>query len=181
MAIKEKREEEQADLSKIISNRFASEIMQAKGRKQSQVVVNGVGNLMTHIAKCCQPIPGDEILGFITQGRGISIHRCDCEQLKKLAEQSPERLVDATWGENSDGGYTVTIRVTGQDYPGLLRDVTTIIANEKMNVLGVRSHVDRSIDVSIIDIDLLVLSIPVLTRTLTKLNELPKVISAKRR
>ncbi len=181
VAIKEKREEEQADLSKIISNRSASEIMQAKGRKQSQVVVNGVGNLMTHIAKCCQPIPGDEILGFITQGRGISIHRCDCEQLKKLAEQSPERLVDATWGENSDGGYTVTIRVTGQDYPGLLRDVTTIIANEKMNVLGVRSHVDRSIDVSIIDIDLLVLSIPVLTRTLTKLNELPKVISAKRR
>ena len=69
----------------------------------------------------------------------------------------------------------------GQDYPGLLRDVTTVIANEKMNVLGVRSHVDRNQDISIIDIDLLVLSISVLTRTLNKLNELGQVISAKRR
>ena len=136
---------------------------------------------MTHIAKCCQPIPGDDIVGFITQGRGISIHKSDCEQLNKLKLQNPERLVTASWGENAEGGYTVTIRVIGQDYPGLLRDVTTVIANEKMNVLGVRSHVDRNQDISIIDIDLLVLSISVLTRTLNKLNELGQVISAKRR
>lgn len=181
IVIKDKSEHEPTDLSKIISNRSASEILQAKGRKQSQVVVNGVGNLMTHMAKCCQPIPGDDILGFITQGRGISIHKSDCEQLNKLRLQNPERLVTASWGENAEGGYTVTIRVIGQDYPGLLRDVTTVIANEKMNVLGVRSHVDRSQDISIIDIDLLVLSIPVLTRTLNKLNELGQVISAKRR
>ncbi len=181
IVIKDKRKSEPADLSKIISNRSASEILQAKGRKQSQVVVDGVGNLMTHIAKCCQPIPGDDIVGFITQGRGISIHKSDCEQLNKLKLQNPERLVTASWGENAEGGYTVTIRVIGQDYPGLLRDVTTVIANEKMNVLGVRSHVDRNQDISIIDIDLLVLSISVLTRTLNKLNELGQVISAKRR
>lgn len=181
LAIKDKRDDSADDLSNIISTRSASEILQSRGRKQSQVIVDGVGNLMTHIAKCCQPIPGDDIEGFITQGRGISIHRSDCEQLKKMAQQSPERLVSAAWGSNSEGGYTVTIRITGQDYPGLLRDVTTIIANEKMNVLGVRSHLDRGRDLSFIDIDLLVLSIPVLTRTLNRLNDLPKVISAKRR
>ena len=144
------------ELKTIISNRSADKILQSKGKKKGAVVVDGVGNLMTHIAKCCQPIPGDEIKGFITQGRGISIHRSDCEQLKKLAQTNPERLISADWGSDADGGYTVTIRVVGQDYQGLLRDVTTIIANEKMNVLGVRSHVDRSSDLSIIDIDLLV-------------------------
>lgn len=95
----------------------------------------------------------------------------------------PERIVDATWGDNvvdSGRGYTVTIRVVGSDYSGFLRDVTTVIANEKMNVIGVRSHVDKTKDLSLIDIDLLVVSIPVLTRTLSKLNDLPTVTEAKR-
>ncbi|BDZ05442.1 hypothetical protein MUTS16_65150 [Escherichia coli] len=65
------------------------------------MVVEGVGNLMHHIARCCQPIPGDEIVGFITQGRGISVHRADCEQLAELRSHAPERIVDAVWGETT--------------------------------------------------------------------------------
>ncbi len=69
-------------------------------RKESgRVVVEGVGNLMHHIARCCQPIPGDDIVGFITQGRGISIHRADCDQLAELMSHAPERIVDAVWGK----------------------------------------------------------------------------------
>ncbi len=63
------------------------------------MVVEGVGNLMHHIARCCQPIHGDEIVGFITRGRGISVHRADCEQLAELRSHAPERIVDAVWGE----------------------------------------------------------------------------------
>lgn len=151
-----------------------------KKHKKGAIIVDGVGNLLTHIAKCCQPIPGDEIVGFITQGRGISIHRIDCEQFKDLASKYPERIVDAEWGANAEGGYSVTIRVIAQDYSGLLRDITTIIANEKINVLGVRSHIDKSNDLSIIDIDLMIVNIASMNRTLIKLGELKEVKSAKR-
>lgn len=166
----------------LINRRPAQEILK-KSKHKSGIVVEGVGDLMTHMAKCCQPIPGDEIIGFVTQGRGISIHRADCEKLKRMISLFPERAVDATWGDTvvtDSHGYTVAVRVVGSDYSGFLRDVTTVIANEKMNVLGVRSHVDSSKDLSIIDIDLLVLSIPVFNRVLSKLNDLPHVTSAKR-
>ena len=94
-----------------------------------------------------------------------------------------ERVVSATWGDNilaTGTGYTVTLLVVGSDYPGFLRDVTTVIANEKMNVLGVKSHTDPLKDLSLIDIDLLVISIPTLQRVIAKLNDLPKVTSAQR-
>ena len=138
---------------------------------------------MTHMAKCCHPIPGDEIVGFVTQGRGISVHRKDCEKLRRMMALYSERVVSATWGDNilaTGTGYTVTLRVVGSDYPGFLRDVTTVIANEKMNVLGVKSHTDPLKDLSLIDIDLLVISIPTLQRVIAKLNDLPKVTSAQR-
>ncbi len=70
-------------------------------KPKDHIVVEGVGNLMTHIARCCQPIPGDAIQGFITMGRGVSIHREDCEQLKELSRRNPERLIDAVWGRTT--------------------------------------------------------------------------------
>ena len=95
------------------------------------MVVEGVGNLMHHIARCCQPIPGDDIVGFITQGRGISIHRADCDQLVDLQSHAPERIVDAVWGESYSSGYSLVVRVMANDRSGLLRDITTILANER--------------------------------------------------
>ncbi len=77
---------------------------QQRSKDNGRVVVEGVGNLMHHIARCCQPIPGDDIVGFITQGRGISIHRSDCDQLAELQSHAPERIVDAVWGESYSGG-----------------------------------------------------------------------------
>lgn len=176
---KDDQAKKEDDISSIVNNRTAVQLSLQR-KSKSSIVVDGVGNLLTHIAKCCQPIPGDDIAGFITQGRGISIHRIDCEQLKELSSKYPERLVSAEWGAKTDGGYTITIRVIAQDYSGLLRDVTTIIANEKINVLGVRSHVDRAQDLSIIDIDLMIVSISAMNRMLFRLNELDRVKSAKR-
>ncbi len=165
----------------LINKRQNDEILK-KNKVKSGIIVEGVGDIMTHMAKCCQPIPGDEIVGFVTQGRGISIHRCDCEKFRRMQELFPERVVDATWGNNVllGNGYTVTVRIVSEDYSGFLRDITTVIANEKMNVLGIKSHVDSSKNVCLVDVDLLVVSIPVLNRTLAKLNDLSKVISAQR-
>src|SRR5574344_1642425 len=153
-------------------------------RVQSQpkghIVVQGVGNLMTHIARCCQPIPGDGIVGFITQGRGISVHREDCEQLKELMRRNPERMIEAVWGENYSGGYTLTVRITANDRSGLLRALTTIIANEKINVMGMRSRSNVKTQTADIDIDMEIYNIEALNRMLSKINQMSDVVSAKR-
>ena len=153
----------------------------ASSRKESgRVVVEGVGNLMHHIARCCQPIPGDDIVGFITQGRGISIHRADCDQLAELTNHAPERIVDAVWGESYSSGYSLVVRVTANDRSGLLRDITTILANEKVNVLGVSSRSDTKKQLATIDMDIEIYNQQVLGRVLARLNQVPDIIDAKR-
>ncbi|MGL4251791.1 MAG: GTP diphosphokinase [Aeromonas sp.] len=147
---------------------------------KDHIVVEGVGNLMTHIARCCQPIPGDAIQGFITMGRGVSIHREDCEQLKELSRRNPERLIDAVWGENYSGGYGLTIRIISNDRSGLLRDITTVLANEKINVMGVRSRSNVREQTAEIDMELEIYNINAFNRALAKLSQLNDVISAKR-
>ena len=149
-------------------------------KPKDHIVVEGVGNLMTHIARCCQPIPGDSIQGFITMGRGVSIHREDCEQLKELSRRNPERLIDAVWGENYSGGYGLTIRILSNDRSGLLRDITTVLANEKINVMGVRSRSNVREQTAEIDMELEIYNINAFNRALAKLSQLNDVISAKR-
>lgn len=149
-------------------------------KPKDHIVVEGVGNLMTHIARCCQPIPGDGIQGFITMGRGVSIHREDCEQLKELTRRNPERLIEAVWGENYSGGYGLTIRILSNDRSGLLRDITTVLANEKINVMGVRSRSNVREQTAEIDMELEIYNINAFNRALAKLSQLNDVISAKR-
>ncbi|CCJ85924.1 GTP pyrophosphokinase ppGpp synthetase I [Cronobacter dublinensis 582] len=149
-------------------------------RDNGRVVVEGVGNLMHHIARCCQPIPGDDIVGFITQGRGISIHRADCDQLTELQSHAPERIVDAVWGESYSAGYSLIVRVTANDRSGLLRDITTILANEKVNVLGVTSRSDTRQQLATIDMEIEIYNLQVLGRVLGKLNQVSDVIDARR-
>ena len=97
------------------------------------MVVEGVGNLMHHIARCCQPIPGDEIVGFHYQARGISsTPRRLRNNWRNCAPHAPERIVDAVWGESYSAGYSLVVRVVANDRSGLLRDITTILANEKV-------------------------------------------------
>lgn len=151
-----------------------------KNKDNGRVVVEGVGNLLHHLARCCQPIPGDEITGFITQGRGISIHRADCEQLADLQHHTSERIVDAVWEESYSSGYSLIVRVLANDRSGLLRDITTILANEKANVLGVSSRSDTKKQLATIDMEIEIYNLQVLGRVLSKLNQLDDVISAKR-
>ncbi len=173
----------QEALSKAIAEKSANAL--ARRRKDNSpggIVVDGVDGLMTRLSHCCRPIPGDKIVGFITQNRGISIHRADCEQLRELAAANPERVTPAHWGEQpkESSGYSVTVRIVGQDYTGFLRDVTTVIANEKMSMMGVRSRVDRAKDLSIVDVDLQVTSVEVFERVLQKIRALDRITSVKR-
>jgi GTP pyrophosphokinase len=144
------------------------------------ITVSGVGNLLTHLAKCCQPLPGDEILGFITQGRGISVHRSDCEQLKHALQQSPEREVEVQWGGESKLTYPVTLQIIAGDRQGLLRDITTIIANEKMSVLGMESLSDSKQGTVKMSFKLEVTNLGWLSKLIAKFEQVEDVISVVR-
>ncbi len=103
------------------------------------VLVLGVDRLLTQLARCCKPVPPDPIRGFVTRGRGVSVHCEDCASLKRLAERHPERLVEARWGRG-EASYTVDMVVTAADRRGLLRDIGDALAREKINVTATRSH-----------------------------------------
>lgn len=145
------------------------------------IIVSGVGNLLSHLCRHCKPVPGDDIAGFITQGRGITIHRVDCPHYTEQFKSAPERIVDAHWSVNYAKGYTLTIRIEASDRPGLLRDITTVIANDRVNVLGVSSRSDVDNQTARIDIDLEVYNISDLTKLVVHLNQIPDVFSAKRK
>jgi GTP pyrophosphokinase len=111
------------------------------GDSQSGVMVVGVSNLMTQLARCCKPAPPDAISGFVTRGKGISIHRADCKSFLTLAEKHPERVIDTSWGHASDDAvYAVDVMILAQDRHGLLRDISDVFAREKINVVGVKTQ-----------------------------------------
>ncbi|QYK14086.1 GTP diphosphokinase [Shewanella rhizosphaerae] len=152
----------------------------ATGKGKGQVEVDGVGNLLSHIAKCCQPVPGDEIFGFITKGRGISVHRADCEQVKELMRVHPERSVDVVWGENYSGGYKLKLKVLANDRSGLLRDLTSVLAAEKSNVLAMSSSSDVKTQTAAIELELELYNLEGLSRVIAKLSQVAGVIEARR-
>jgi GTP pyrophosphokinase len=106
------------------------------------VLVVGIDSLMTQLAKCCKPAPPDGIGGFVTRGKGVSIHRRDCSNFRELAARSPERVIQVEWGTSKTDGavYPVDIAVEAADRQGLLRDISELFAKEKMNVIGVQTQ-----------------------------------------
>ena len=112
----------------------------AKSPRDSGILIVGVDRLMTQLAKCCKPVPPDPVRGFVTRGKGVSVHREDCASLKRLAERSPERLIDTQWGGKAGGAYPVDILVTASDRQGLLRDIGEALARERINVTAVRTQ-----------------------------------------
>ncbi|EPT0966185.1 GTP diphosphokinase [Vibrio vulnificus] len=148
--------------------------------RKDAVVVQGVDNLMSHLARCCQPIPGDEICGYITQGRGISVHRADCEQLEELRHHAPERIIDTVWGSDVVGSYMLTVRVEAMERSGLLKDITTMLANEKIKVISMKSRLDYRTHLNVMDFELEVTNIEVLTRIMKRVEQIKDVMSVKR-
>ncbi len=173
-------EEEDQQLLNKLSEASDKASHSAKKPQRDSVVVEGVDNLMTHLARCCQPIPGDDIQGFVTQGRGISVHRHDCEQLEELRHHAPERIIDTVWGGSFIGNYTITVRVTYLERNGLLKELTNTLMNEKVKVAGMKSRVDYKKQMSIMDFELELTDLEVLGRVLNRIEQVKDVAQAKR-
>ena len=115
----------------------------ASSAKNGGVLVVGMGSLLTQLAKCCKPAPPDDILGFVTKGKGVSVHRSDCSNFRNMASGSPDRVIEVEWNapKNADGAaYPVDVSIEASDRQGLLRDISEVFAKEKMNVIGVQTQ-----------------------------------------
>ena len=142
----------------------------------SAVQVLGVGDLVTHLAHCCHPVPGDRVIGYITRSRGVTIHRQDCYNV--LHEDEKDRLVPVEWGK-TDSLYPVSIQVEAWDRVGLMRDITTIVAEEKINIAAVASthHEDHTVTE---DFTFEIEGLAQLSRLLKKMEGVKGVISITR-
>ncbi|MGX9938018.1 RelA/SpoT family protein [Advenella kashmirensis] len=112
---------------------------------KSGVLVVGVDSLLTQLARCCHPAPPDPISGFVTRGRGVSIHRSDCPSFAVMQNKSPERVIEVAWGDTGDTVYPVNIAIHSQDRSGLLKDLTELFSRMKLNVVGVNTQSKASI------------------------------------
>jgi GTP pyrophosphokinase len=141
--------------------------------------VRGVGSLLTTVARCCNPLPGDDIIGYVTRGRGVTIHRQDCPNI--LRKKDKERLIEVNWDATSQQTYPVTIRVEAFDRTGLLRDIANLVADEKINLRDAAAVTGVNENMAIITATLEIAGIAQLSRILNKIERLPNVVEARRR
>ena len=148
---------------------------EAPAPSHEAVSILGLKGLLTTMARCCNPAPGDDIVGYITRGRGATIHRQDCPNILRI--QDRERLVRVSWGE-AKNTYPVPVRVKAYDRNGLMKDVATLIADEGINMTGINVDVNRNL--AVLDLTLEVPDIAKLSRVLDRLENLPNVMAAQR-
>lgn len=146
------------------------------------VQVDGLEGLLAHPARCCNPVPGDLIIGYVTTGRGVSIHKTNCPNIVSLLkrEENP-RLVEVQWGAKNEKVYPVSIQVKAYDRAGLLRDVTSLVADEKINMRSAEAITGLKNNMALINATLELSNISQLTRILTRIECLPNVLEARRK
>lgn len=148
---------------------------------QGEVIrVDGVGNMLTNFARCCMPVPGDRIEGYITRSRGVTVHRADCSRLLALHQETPERTIAVSWGDSVEERFEVDIAIEAYDRQGLLADVTSVMAREKVNVTAINTQSERSDNTASMLVRAEVGSLEKLSQVLAKLSQQDNVISAQR-
>ena len=137
--------------------------------------IKGTSGLLTNVARCCNPLPGDETIGYITRGRGVTIHRRDCANILRCRE--PERLVEVDWGA-SEETHPVMVKITGFDRGGLLRDIAAVVAAENISMSSVSVSTQKN--VATFFATLQIANIDQLSRALTKIDQIPNVVEVQR-
>ena len=145
------------------------------------VQVEGVGDLLSTHARCCNPVPPEPVTGYVTVGRGITLHRPGCRNLARLAARAPERLLEVAWGNAAGRRFPVDIVVRAMDRRGLLRDITTMVAEERIDIERLASQGNAAQGSADLTLRVGVAGLEQLTRLLSRLSAMPGIISARRR
>ena len=143
------------------------------------IMVKGIDNCLVRLSKCCNPVPGDEIVGFITRGRGVSVHRKDCKNIDDLVSQE-NRMIDVYWYDSEKAGYNVDIEIHSNDRSGLLADIIKEIGNSKCNLIAVNSKVNKDKIVQT-NITIEVQNVEILNKVLSSLRNVKNVYDVKRK
>ena len=158
----------------------ATQVPRAPRRDKDAIVIEGVGNLLTTLARCCQPLPGDAIVGYITRGRGVSIHRSDCASFARLRARDATRAIEVEWGGARAQAYEVDLLVRGYDRKWLHKDVTNVIAAANVHLLAVNTRVDADSGLATMNFAVRVADFEQLSTLLGRLAGVPNVIEARR-
>lgn len=150
-------------------------------KKDSDFYIEGVGNLLTNIANCCTPVPGDAITGYITLGKGVSIHRQDCTNILQLQTEEPDRIIRVEWGNAPQSTYSVDIIIEAYDRYGLLKDITMLLDSERINISAMQMLSDKGQNTVEMMATIEIRSYDELSRALIKIDALPNVVSARRK
>ncbi|HTB28935.1 MAG TPA: bifunctional (p)ppGpp synthetase/guanosine-3',5'-bis(diphosphate) 3'-pyrophosphohydrolase [Steroidobacteraceae bacterium] len=153
----------------------------APAARDPEVEIQGVGDLLSTYARCCKPVPPEPIVGYITVGRGVSIHGQSCANLARLAIKAPARVLAVSWGTKTVGSFPVDIEVHAFDRRGLVRDVSAALADEKISIRAMTTMTDARDHLARMQIGIDVADLPQLSRLLAKVSKLPNVVSARRR
>ena len=149
----------------------------SRPRSKSGVLINGNANFAVRMAHCCTPVPGDEIVGYVSRGRGVSVHRADCPNVKSM---EPERLIDAVWDTGEDSSFNVTIYITAENSGGILASVTAYIAAAKMPITAANVKVDRKEHIADMTIGVMISGLDELEDLLRKIKSIPGVLDVRR-
>ena len=141
--------------------------------------VQGTGGLLTRLAQCCHPLPGDEIVGYVTRGRGVTIHRRDCPNILRLSQIERERLIEVSWG-TSQATFAVQVLIQAYDRARLLHDITAVLANEDVNLTAVKTGKRNRYNILPIYVTIEVPSLTKLDRVLSKLGQIPNIVEVRR-
>ena len=151
-----------------------------KKAPKSGVIVKGIDNCLVKFSRCCNPVPGDEIIGYITKGRGVSIHRTDCVNIEELL-QDENRIIDVAWyAEETEGAYNVDIEVLSNDRTGLLSDIVKEITSQKINIMGVNTKTNRE-RIATIDITVEVENVDQLSKVIKAIRKVDSVYEVNRK
>jgi len=151
------------------------------GTAEGGISVLGVGDLLTHFARCCRPLPPEPISGYITLGRGVSIHKGRCKNLLRLGSENPERIISVEWGSEASATYPVELEVEAWNRTGLVRDVSAVLADEKVDIMAMTTRTDRAKHVATIDLTVGINDLEQLSRLMHRIGRIPNVTLARRK
>jgi GTP pyrophosphokinase len=148
---------------------------------ESDIQILGVGKLKTQVAKCCKPLPGDPIGGYITVGRGVTVHRQDCLTFLNLREFEPNRIIEVNWGGQPAAVYPVDIEIEAYDRSGLLRDITQVLSSSRSDVLSLNTVTNKDENTATMRVTVEISSLEQLARLLAQIRNLPNIIDVRRK
>lgn len=146
----------------------------------TDIDVQGVGNLLTHVALCCKPIPGDDIVGYVTRGKGISIHRKDCANILRLEKSHNDKIINVNWGGATQKEYPLDLAIEARNRPEIVRDVSNIFANENIPLLNINCHYDLKENIAHITVTITINNLAPLKKIFSRLKQLQDVFSVER-